>query len=167
VLGGCRIVVLQGRGRSRGGWTSKVTGRRKAAVSGVKSGHFRRQSHRSSYSSCRFIPTCQGFQGHLLTHSIRWTSCYILASYESRKIFFDSFKEHLDYFQHHYYWYCICDSKPSLFHRAFWDYFADSVFRSAEWGCMYREGQSTKAREAALGHVPAMPDIEFDKVSEN
>jgi hypothetical protein len=32
---------------------------------------------------------------------------------------------------------------------------------------MYREGQSTKAREAALGHVPAMPDIEFDKVSEN
>jgi len=32
---GCRIVVLRGSGRSRGGWTSRVTGG-KEAVSGVK-----------------------------------------------------------------------------------------------------------------------------------
>lgn len=55
MVGGCRI-VLQGSGRSRGGWTSKVTGG-KAAVSGLKSSHLRRQSHWSSYSSCKVALT--------------------------------------------------------------------------------------------------------------
>lgn len=38
------LEVLQGSGRSNGG---------KAAVFGLKSGHFRRQSHGSSYSICK------------------------------------------------------------------------------------------------------------------
>lgn len=32
MLGGCRIEVFQGSGRSRGGWTSKVTGGKVAAT---------------------------------------------------------------------------------------------------------------------------------------
>lgn len=40
------------QGVARGGWMSKVMGG-KAAVSGSKSCHLRRQLHRSSYYSCK------------------------------------------------------------------------------------------------------------------
>lgn len=33
------------------------------------------------------------------------------------------------------------------------------VVHSVGWGCMYLEGQSTKARVAVHGHVPTMHDM--------
>ena len=44
--------VVQGGGRQAAARHPKVTGG-KAAVSGLESGHFRRQFHRSSDSSCK------------------------------------------------------------------------------------------------------------------